>query len=272
MMAAHSPSMQGSGSGLPGRPPRTPVKRSFAPRTSSPLSPSSSSHNSHHQPTSTPSTWRDRFKSQCMARLKESRSAEVRRRRQLSGLDGSSGYGDSDQGKDSNWDALVEEEWTRNFLADEWKRFEAEGRSQGWAGTGWEEEILQELRAAQTAEEQMLCEYEQSIALAEDPAHTLMDGQDHQLADPTTAMHGCVVCGQGRWIMRPGPMIDCTSCDMQITYQSTSPTPIDEFNEHLRSRCMAHSSVCPGSALFSFDQDIGLLLFCNQCIQCEVLA
>ncbi|TPX63756.1 hypothetical protein SpCBS45565_g06402 [Spizellomyces sp. 'palustris'] len=227
-------------------PARTPVKRPYVPHTSSPLSPSERSERTGSPSSPSTPTWRERFRLQCLSRVKESRDAEVRRRR--FGNIASSPLKDRPKVQvNENWDDIVEQQWARSFISSQWQQFRTEANAQDSIPLDFEEEILRELATLETAEyeeepetwdDQILAVYENSLNQEEDIDMIMMDNDLPEFGSPDPS-DTCIVCRQGLMTMA-GNHIVCSSCNLRVDPGTGSLASVESFKRQIRQLFSNH--------------------------------
>ncbi|KNC97134.1 uncharacterized protein SPPG_07526 [Spizellomyces punctatus DAOM BR117] len=251
-------------------PARTPVKRPYAPHISSPLSPSERSERTGSPSSPSTPTWRERFRLQCLSRVKESRDAEVRRRR--FGNIASSPLKDGPKVQvNENWDEIVEQQWARSFISSQWQQFRTEANAQGSIPLVFEEEILRELaletagyeEGPETWDDQILAVYESSLNQEEDIDMIMMDDDIPGYGAPDSS-DTCIVCRQGVMTIA-GNQIVCSSCNLRVDPRTGSPFSVETLKRQIRQLSSNHEQLCPGTPDFTFDNDTGLVILCSTC-------
>ncbi|KAJ3190054.1 hypothetical protein HDU85_000345 [Gaertneriomyces sp. JEL0708] len=238
-------------------------KKTSGPRpyVSSPLSPKPRTSSMLSSSSSPSSTWRDRFKDQCMRRIKDSRKDEVWKKRL---------WTTGGESASTARDGMLEDELSLRVVRDEWQRFQREGEMQAEVPLDIEEQILQELREEMRHaihDEELLSSFESSTA----EMQGTYSSPSASLQSDNKAPHQCFVCQLGH-LTSDGNVIKCTSCPMRAEniYPGTAIC-VESFIAHLWLLCQQHSLTCSGQPLFTFNHETGLLMLCSVCDECQII-
>ncbi|KAJ3139461.1 hypothetical protein HDU90_008962 [Geranomyces variabilis] len=221
--------------------PRTPVK----PRAGSrpPTSPLDLSSPLQFSVSPNTLAWRERFKAQCLSSIKESRQAEVNRRR--------FGNHGSPLGK-KRWDAagagatadvMMEQEAIALFIADQWRLFRTQARAQGSLPPELEEEIMREVGGtASQWDDELLAAYESSL-IAEDRTSAHLRSEEELAAEAAAAFEPeppvCFVCQEGLLTLeRHG--ITCPACRMVVEAHPGVTESVEALISHVKQLCANH--------------------------------
>ncbi|KAJ3175603.1 hypothetical protein HDU87_006100 [Geranomyces variabilis] len=221
--------------------PRTPVK----PKTGSRPPTSPLDFSSPLQFSVSPNTlaWRERFKAQCLSNIKESRQAEVTRRR--------FGNQGSPLGK-KRWEAAgagataevrMEQEAIALFIADQWRLFRTQARALGSLPPELEEEIMREVGGTTSQwDDELLAAYESSL-IADDRTSHLVRSEEDSAAEAAAAFESerpvCFVCQKGLLTLERNG-ITCPACRMVVEAQPGVIGSVEGLISHVKQLCANH--------------------------------
>ncbi|KAI8824848.1 uncharacterized protein EV422DRAFT_235393 [Fimicolochytrium jonesii] len=206
--------------------------------------------------------WRDKFKQQCLTSLRNSRQAEIRRRR--FGHIASPLAGDSEEAQEQRrrFGDVVEQQLTKAFITNQWDHFRRAAATLGDLTPDLEDEILHELSSSLSShDEELLRAYELSLTEEDvNPTYLTAGGG----ADTT-----CFVCQKGT-LGSDGTAIACSGCDVRIGCAAHMRSA-EEMVAQVQTLASNHAQACPGHPLFSFHEETGLLILCSSCNACDVI-
>ncbi|KNC97453.1 uncharacterized protein SPPG_09465 [Spizellomyces punctatus DAOM BR117] len=212
--------------------------------------------------------WRDRFKLQCIARIKESRDAEVRRRR-FAGHSGPSERRGEPQWRGEEI-APVGQVSTRSFAEGHCLEYHMEASIESRIPFEHEEGTIRELSTPATDEpssslwnDELVAAYNSSLVHGINPDEMMTESELPTGVAYVTSQAQCIVCQRASLILESNA-ITCPSCGLRIDCRPDTAS-IDNFIAHVRQLCINHEQTCAGHPLFTYDTETGLLILCSIC-------
>ncbi|KAL1914985.1 uncharacterized protein VTP21DRAFT_7690 [Calcarisporiella thermophila] len=195
--------------------------------------------------------WRDRFKQQCVERIKLSRQEAINKRR--NGLI-------SEGNVDCNEDA-----WLRDVVAQEWKRFQEEHERAYMAEVGnVEMDNLLEFDFVNEIKHESEYDPILDTILAQeesDLAHTI-HAYESTLSSNHPCFRACFRCSSPNIITTHAGGIECASCGLSIDADG---------RKRIAFIVEEHSKECPGEVLISCEEATGVIALCSVCDVCEAI-